>query len=405
MMRVALLPWLRGQEPEAVLWRSTLMFVALDVFFTGLVGAYAFVHAGVLAVLVFIMVQQACSMLGQVVAQHAMHQKGVAPLSAQRMGVLGLALTLFTAGALPLPVPVLLVGLCLAGGFARGLTYGARLWMEAQLNDAGRRQHYLSMVEASSIVFKVAAPSWSLIVLSMTPRFETIFLSAGLVFCALLFMTRASHAIFDQPSGYQLRALWMEKDYWRTAPYFVVEGAGHALRTALFVSGAMSVVGSLKAYAMVEVCAALLAAGWLFSQSRAVLTGPSLSRLRKFLMLLALAWSCLLGAMWLPMLFPAFVVLYTLSLPLVNAQKAGVTLGSMVKATGGVESNLMARSILLTVARVSTLGVFVAAYLLGSSAHALLVAMSLTAILLLPLEYWTANRLYRHVPRTITLPA
>ena len=398
------LPWLRSHEPEAVLWRSTLMFVALDVFFTGLVGAYAYTHAGVLAVLMFIMAQQAFSMVGQLVAQRAMHKHRLAPLRAQRMGVWGLALTLFITGIVPAPVQYLLVILCLAGGFARGLTYGARLWMEAQLSNAGRRQHYLSMVEASGIVFKIAAPSWSLLVLSFTPRFETIFLSAGAVFCLLLLATRASNGIFTSPVGYELTALWKQREYWRTAPYFVVEGAGHALRTSLFVSGAMSVVGSLKSYALVEMCASILAAGWLFSQSRAVLSGPSLSKMRKFLTLLALAWGCLLGALWQPLLFPAFVVLYTLSLPLVNAQKAGVTLGGIAQAHGGIESNLMARSILLTAARVSTMGIFVGAYFLGSSAHTLLIAMSLTAMLLLPVEYWTARQLYRPTPKVATLP-
>ena len=396
--------WLRSPEPEAVLWRSTLMFVALDVFFTGLVGAYAYSHAGVLAVLLFIMVQQTCSMLGQVLSQSAMHRYSLAPLRAQRVGVYGLALTLLAAGLAPIPVPYLLIILCFCGGFARGMTYGARLWMEAQLVHAGRRQHYLSMVEGSAIVFKLAAPSLSLLVLSFTPRFETIFLLAGTAFCMLLAATPAKRGIFNSPEDYQLLALWRQKEYWRTAPYFLVDGAGHALRTALFVSGAMSVVGSLKDYAMVEICAGILAATWLFSQSRVALTGPSMKKLRKFLALLALAWACLLGAMWQPLLFPVFVVVYTLSLPLVNAQKSGVTLGGMVKADGGVESNLMARSILLTISRIATLGAFIAAYLMGSSAKALLIAMAVTAILLLPIEYWTARRLHRPASVLTTLP-
>ena len=88
-------------------------------------------------------------------------------------------------------------------------------------------------------------------------------------------------------------------------------------------------------------------------------------------------------------------MLYAVSLPLVNAQKAGVTLGGMIKAQGGVESNLMARSILLGVTRIFTLAIFVAAYLVGSSTNALLVAMALTAICLLPIEYWTSTKLHR----------
>ena len=396
--------WLDSSEPEAILWRSTLMFVALDVFFTGLVGAYAYAHAGVLAVLLFIMAQQACSMLGQILAQNMMYNYYLSPLKIQRVGVYGLAFTLLLTGIMPAPVLYLLIVLCLCGGFSRGITYGARLWMESQLAHAGRRQHYLSMVEGSAIVFKLAAPMLSLLVLSFTTQFEIIFLLAGTIFCMLLAITRPQCDVFTPPGDHQLLALWKQKEYWQTAPYFLVEGAGHALRTALFVSGAMSVVGSLKAYAMVELCAGLVAAAWLFSQTGIALTGPSLKKLRKFLTLLALAWLALLGAMWNPILFPAFIVLFTLSLPLVNAQKSGVTLIGMLNANGGVESNLMARSILLTIARVMTLGTFIIAYLLGTSQQTLLVAMGLTAILLLPIEYWTAQRLHRPAPVLITLP-
>lgn len=46
--------WLRGTNQDAVLWRAPWMFVALDAFFTGLVGAYAYAHANVAGVLVFI---------------------------------------------------------------------------------------------------------------------------------------------------------------------------------------------------------------------------------------------------------------------------------------------------------------------------------------------------------------
>lgn len=388
-------PWLHSTKPEAVLWRSTLMFVALDVFFTGLVGAYAYAYQGVLAVLMFIIVQQVCATIGQALAHRIMQSRRLSPLQTQRLGVWSLALTLLAAGALPLTTQYLLVGLCIAGGFARGVMYGARLWMESQLDDAGIRQHYLSMVEGSGILFKVAAPTWSFFVLSLTPRFELIFLSAGLAFCLLLAFTRAGQGPFVSPMAYDLPTLWRQKAYWKSAPYFVIEGAAHALRTALFVSGAMSVVGSLKAYALVEICASLVAAGWLFAQSHTILPGPSLSKLKKFLLLLACAWACLLGALWQPWIFPGFVVLYAVSLPLVNAQKAGVTLGGMIKAQGGVESNLMARSILLGVTRIFTLAIFVAAYLVGSSTNALLVAMALTAICLLPIEYWTSTKLHR----------
>lgn len=279
------------------------------------------------------------------------------------------------------------------GGLARGVTYGTRLWMEAQLGGPGVRQRYLSMVEASSTLCKVVAPAWALLLLSVTDRFESIFLSGGLLFLALLAVTRAQRSTFRVPQPYQLVALWWQKAYWGNAPYFLVEGAGHALRTALFVSGAMTVVGSLKSYARVEMCASLLAAAWLLAQGRLALPGPSLRMLRKFLCLLALAWGCLLAALWSSWWLPGFVVLYAVSLPLVSAQKAGVTLNGMVQAQGALETHLMARSLLLTVARVCTLAVFGVVHWWGAPARDVLVGMVGAALLLLPLEYWTARRM------------
>jgi len=155
----------------------------------------------------------------------------------------------------------------------------------------------------------------------------------------------------------------------------------------------MTVVGSLKSYARVEMCASLLAAAWLIAQGRLALPGPSLRMLRKFLCLLALAWACLLAALWSSWWLPGFVVLYAVSLPLVSAQKAGVTLNGMVQAQGSLETHLMARSLLLMAARVSTLAVFGAVHWWGAPARDVLVGMVGAALLLLPLEYWTARRM------------
>ena len=90
------------------------------------------------------------------------------------------------------------------GGLARGVTYGTRLWMEAQLGGPGVRQRYLSMVEASSTLCKVVAPAWALLLLSVTDRFESIFLSGGLLFLALLAVTRARAPLFASPNPISL---------------------------------------------------------------------------------------------------------------------------------------------------------------------------------------------------------
>ncbi len=375
------------------------MFIALDVFFTGLVGAYAFSTAGVIGVLAFIPVQQVSTSAGHLLSNTLMRRCAAGPLGVQRWGVAGLASCLLLAGTLPLDTKMLLALLSSAGGLSRGVTYGSRLWMEAHLQSAQVRQQYLSLVEASSTLFKVLAPSFSLVVLALTPRFETIYLLAGALFLLVLVLTRPGRwESLRRPGPLQLGRMWRQRVYWASAPYFLVEGASHALRTALFVSGAMAVVGSLKGYAAVEMGASLCAAAWLLVQSRVNLPGPSLPQLKRFQSLLALAWLSLLLALWLPWVFPLFILLYAVSLPLVTAQKSGVTLSGMVKASVPLESNLVGRSLLLMTARITTLGVFAALWAAGLSQHALLVGMVLLALLLLPLEYATARCLHREAP-------
>lgn len=304
-----------------------------------------------------------------------------------------MALVLVAAGSLPWGPLALLALLSAGGGLSRGLTYGARLWREALLPDPAARQQYLSLVEAASTLFKVLAPGWALVVLAVTSQFEFIYLSAGLSCLAALLVTQAQAEPLPRPEPLNLRQFLVSPQFQATAPYFVVEGAGHALRTALFVSGAMTVVGSLKGYALVEMGASLCAAAWLVMQSRIRLPGPSMAQLRKFLGLLALAWTALLVALWHPAALPVFVVVYALSVPLVSAQKAGVTLGGLARSRDSLANQLMARSVLLMLARVLTLAGFVAAHVMGATPLALLVSMATAALALLPLEYWTAKRM------------
>ncbi len=388
--------WLRGEQPAAVLWRSTLLFLATDVFFTGLVGAYAYSVGHILAVLAFIAGQQLMTTVGQFGANRLMRRPELGALRTQRVGVAGLALTLALAGSLPLPLTVRLTALSLAGGMFRGVSYGARLWMEAQLPDAATRQRYLSAVEASSTTLKILAPAWALLLLWLWPtRPENVFLTAGVSILTWLALTRPGRMTLRPAGALNVGGLLRQDAFWATVPYYVVEGAGHALRMALFVCGAMSVVGTVKAYAGVEMAASCLAAGLLGWQARKSLAGPSLPRLAGYLGLLGLSWAALAVALYWPWALPVFVAGYALGMPLVSAQKAGVTLGGMVKAQGSLEGNLFLRSCVLMSARVGTLAGCAALEALGWSARTQLSAMVLLALVLLPLEYWTAHRLHR----------
>lgn len=393
-MRQHFLRWFRDLAPDAVLWRSTLAFQAVETFFTGLVGAYAFQQAAVPGVLAFIAVQQFVTLAGHAWANRMMSSPAWPALRTQRAGVAGLAVILLVAGLAPLPSPWNLVLLSAGGGFCRGVTYGARLWMEANLKGGGVRQSYLAMTEASGVVLRLSAPSVALAFLWFSPRVENVFFAAGILALVFLVLSKAPAVSFGAPGPTRLLTLWRQREYWATAPYYFVEGMGHALRTALFVSGAMTVVGSIKGYALVEIGASLVAAGLLVAQSRKAVAGPSLHRLRLYLALLGAGWVALAAAMAQPWLLPVFVVLYAFSFPLVSTQKAGITLTGIVKAPGSRESNLMGRAVLLVVARVGILALFLVAYLMGVPQAHLLLGMVGCAVLLLPLEYATAKHLH-----------
>lgn len=379
-------------EPVPALWRSTVVFCVLDVFFTGLVGAYAFTVGGVAAVLAFIIAQQSLSILGHWCGNLFLQSPWWSPLHLQRLGLLGLACVLFLAGAAPLNSEWSLVLLALGGGLTRGLTYCARQWMELQVKDAGVRQRYLSAVEAVNTLVKVAGPALAALLLWWQPgQVRIVLASVGLVF--LLALSREVKDRFDAPLAQPIRVIeqWRTKAFWRPAPYFVSEGAAHAMRLALFISGAMTVVGSIKAFSILEAASSLLAAVFLVQLSRRQLSGASYRLLAGSLCVMALAWLSLLGALHWAWLLPVFVVLHSMATPLANAQKAGLTMAGIAQAPGRIETNLFARSLLLVVSRVGVLLAFYLLAQLGLPSELLLHLMTAGVVLLLPLEYWTAK--------------
>jgi hypothetical protein len=386
--------WLHSRSAEAVVWRSTLLFVAVDVFYTGFVGAYAFTQGQVVAVLLFIAGQQAATVGGQILAHRLMTHTPWPALRVQRVGVAGLAAALVLAGALPAAPAYRLVLLSLLGGVSRGLSYGARLWLEAKLPGAAVRQSYLCAVEAAATLLKILAPLWALLVFRLyAEKVEAVFLSAGLMAGLLLACMRQERLSLPPAQRPELWKLLRHPQFWTTAPFYVVEGAGHALRLSLFVCGAMTVVGSLAGYARVETLASLLGTGLLTRQALRATSGPCLRTLRRWLGLMALAWLSLVAALYIPGLLLLFVAGHALGLPLVNAQKMGVALGGMTRGAVSLEGSLLSRSIVLTVSRVGTLCCCAGLSLLGWTPRMLLLGMVGLTLALLPLEYWTAHRM------------
>lgn len=328
--------------------------------------------------LLFVCAQQLFGVAGHILANSCLSTALWNPLYVQRLGLLGLAATLAVACAGPWSNTSALALMTVGAGLSRGLLYAARLWMEIHLEDRVRRQRYLTAAEAVNTGAKIVAPLVAAGMLWWYPQdVRGVFVWVGIL--ALLVLSIPSERRFEAPlcRPLVLRAQLRYFSWSGSTPYFVAEGAAHALRLVLFVSGALAVVGSVKAFSLLDAAAYAAPAG--------------LPTLKKLLWVMGLAWMCLLVAQWWPVFLPAFVALYATALPLTLAQKAGLTLNSLEQEGGAKEAAVLGRSLVLVAARSAILLFFWLVHLFGLSTSQMLVAMIGAGLLLLPVEYWTAK--------------
>lgn len=388
-----LLRMLRGTEPRSVLLRSVILFVAADIFFTGFASAFAFTQHGVLGVLGLIATQQTFSAIGYSSNFYWMRAGEHRPLQLQRWGVMGMFLSMSLAGASPWPL-LSLAFLGALGGLSRGTAWSARTWMELHHTQGTNRQSYLALSESGGTLLKLVGPLVSAgILFVFQDSFRALFLSAGVFGLVTMVLLPRSPLSTPVPDVIRPWEPWKRAEYWRTAPFYTLDGLGHALRNALFVSGAMAVVGSASAYGLVETGSSLLAATFLALQARRPKPEPSLKRLKWSLLLVATGWLCLVGALHLPLLLPFFIAAYAIGNPLVTVVKNGLTLKGLAGAGGTTQDNAIARIWLLLVARLSALAF--AALLVNAVLDPVqgLMAVVGLAVALMPLEYHFAKRL------------
>ncbi len=394
MRHRALLAWARADEPSARLWRAVLLFAVCDGFFSGLALAYAFKLFAVPGVLAFIAGQQILTTVGHGWAYRLMRTRSA--LGVLRAGVALFCLALAIGALLPRGAGSV-AALCLLGGLARGLSYGARLWLEMHVPAGTERQRYLNAVEASKTLLGLGLPVLSAALLAAWhDEARVVFgLAAAVMLPVVAWQLRRPAPPGPSTGTLSVLALMRTPAYWRTASFYITDGASHAVRTALFVSGAMVVLGSVSRFSLMEACANALAAGMLAWQALHPDAGASLKKLALCLAVMALGWLCLLGALHWPGLLVGFVLANALALPLVTAQKASLTLQGMSAGVGNKESNSMARSVLLLAARLAALGLAALLAVVGGDALGTVQLMAALALVLLPLEYLFARRLAR----------
>lgn len=388
-----LLRSLRGTEPSSVLLRSVILFVAADIFFTGFASAFAFTQHGVLGVLGLIATQQTLSAVGYSTCFYWMRGDTERPLQLQRWGVTGMFLSMALAGASPWPA-VSLVLLGTLGGLSRGTAWSARTWMELHHTKGAGRQAYLALSESGGTLLKLAGPLVSAgILFAFHDSFRALFVTAGSLGLAALWALPRTRLQTPVPDVIRPLEPWSRAEYWRTAPFYAVDGFGHALRNALFVSGAMAIVGSAARYGLVETLSSILAAGFLALQAGRAKSEPSLHRLKWSLLLLASGWLCLVGALHLPILLPAFIAAYAIGNPLVTVVKNGLTLKGLAGAGGTPQDNAIARIWLLLAARLSALGISAILVTVAVDPRLGLALVVGLALALMPFEYLYAKRL------------
>jgi hypothetical protein len=384
---------LASPAPASRLLRQVLLFAAVDVVFIGFSLAYAHASHGLAGALLFLAAQYLLATVGFVGAFVLMRSPRNTPARLFRAGVGGMLLGMLAVGATGHSLAGLAC-LALAGG-GRGVVWGARTWLEMHHTKGASRETYLALLQSAMTAFKLAGPLVAAgVMYASGENFQVLFATIGVLGFAGLWALRDKDELPTPVPGpaRPLQAL-LARSYWSTAPFYITEGAGAALRQALFVSGTLAVVTSVSAYGVVDALSSLAAALCLVWLARHPGAGPSLRRLQGSLALVAVSWLFLLGALQLPVLLAGFVAAYAFGTPLLATVKSSLVLKGLTGSGGAPHDNAMARQLILALARLGALAL--AALLAGSGVApetGLAIVVGLV-LLVTPLEYHFAKKL------------
>jgi hypothetical protein len=388
-------PFLTSKLPAFRLLRQVLLFAVVDVVYLGFSLAYAFTHYGLLGPLAYLAVHFLMTTGGFIGAFVLMRSPHYPSSRVLRVGI-GLMLAgMLSVGATG-QAALGMAALTLAG-LGRGMVWGARTWLEMHHTKGESRESYLALLQTAMTAFKLVGPLCAAALMYVSgENFRVLFAAVGVLGFLGLALLRDRDPLFTPlPGPIHPLAPLFQAEYWKTAPFYLSEGAGAALRQVLFVSGTLTVVASVSAYGIVDALSSLAAAACLVVMSRRVRTGPSLGRLQFSLGLVALSWLFLLGALALPLLLAGFVICYAFGSPLLATVKSSLVLKGLTGSSIAPHNNAMARQVLMLLARSGALALG-ALLALGdfTAAQALAVVVGLV-LLLTPLEYYFAQKLVR----------
>lgn len=377
-----------------LIFLQVLLFVGIDILYLGFSLAYAMRTEGLSAALLMLAGQYAFGVFGFHGVLVLMARVRLGALGGMRIGIAAILVALALASFVPAHLALLVLA---AAGLGRGAAWGARTWLEMHHTRGAEREAYLALMQSLGTLTRLCTPLLAAAVLWLSgERFEALFAAVALAGGVLLAVLVGRNATLDTPRPETPRPMRVlrEPQYWSTAPFYMLEGAGSALRQVLFVTGVLSVVGSVKVYAVLESVSAGLSALfllWLASRPKAA---PSLGRLTGSMTLVGASWVLLLAALVEPVLLAGFVASFALGNPLLASVKASLVLKGLA-SSGAPQDSAVAREVLLVLSR----GVALLASAL--LAHALvdpvtgLVGVTLLALVLMPLEFVFARRIAR----------
>lgn len=383
-------PSIRGTTAPII--RGILANMVVESLFFGFTLAYVFVHLGFDATLCLFAAQGLGLALGYCLGLTVM-AAGERACSRALQGF-SMAGAFAMVAAVNAPVWAL-APLLVAASVAVGAAFSAKHWHELKCTSGAQREAYLYWIQGAAIAIRVGGMGLSAGVLWMYQEDMKLFLTgANVLAFALLLMAGPIHGP-TRPHG-PLRP-WQSLQcarYWKSAPFFLMEAGSSALRTLVGLTGVLTVVGAPSSYSLTEAFVGTVAAAtaaWLVTRPT---LGPSLSRLRVGLTLVAVAWLSLAGALlhW-PALLLVYLVCSAMAAPVVGACYSGLVMKSMEDFSGNLQSSMLARELLLLSARTLALALaWALTTWLPDPTTRMLVVLGLT-VALLPLEYACARGL------------
>lgn len=311
----------------------------------------------------------------------------------QGSGVL-IGVGLSVAGVLP--TPEWSMAALLVAASASGAAIAAKQWHELTRTAGAVRESYLALAQATGAMIRVGGLGLCALLLgALHNDVHRFFVITGLVVAALIVWAGPLKAAVPVPEAPHPGKPLRTRAFWSNAPFFLLEAGGSAVRDLVGVTGALTIVGSVSGYGWLSTTSAVvstMAMVWLAGRP---IHEPSFARLRLGLVGVAIGWLSFAGALVWPLLLALSMVVMAFAAPLVGASYDSLVMKSMESAGASLQSNAVARELLLLLARGVAMALTAGLTVWATTPRGMLfIALGLT-LATLPLEYALAHRLAR----------